>query len=71
MKLSSVLTRKNRAFLRKTLFAYFLLLPALAIYTVIILHPTIETLSLSLVKWDGVNPVKVFVGLSELYKSPE
>ena len=68
MKLS-VLAMKNRAFFRKTLIAYLLLFPALAIYAVIILLPTANTLFLSLVKWDGVNPVKVFVGLTNYMKA--
>lgn len=43
--------------------AYWLLLPALAIYIVFLLYPMIFSFLISLYQWDGLSPVKTFVGL--------
>jgi raffinose/stachyose/melibiose transport system permease protein len=53
-------TRKARA----TATALAMISPALAVYGVFILGPSLETVNYSLTKWDGVNPVREFVGLA-------
>ncbi len=42
---------------------WLFLAPALAIYTVIVVYPMIYSSYLSLFRWDGISPKKVFVGL--------
>jgi raffinose/stachyose/melibiose transport system permease protein len=39
------------------------LAPALVIYTVVVVYPMIYSSYLSLFRWDGISPTKVFVGL--------
>jgi len=48
---------------RQTLNAYLFLLPALIIFGIFFIYPNIEILYLSLFKWAGVSPNKVFIGL--------
>ncbi len=48
---------------RQNLNAYLFLLPALLIFGVFFIYPNIEILYLSLFKWAGVSPNKVFIGL--------
>ncbi len=43
--------------------AYWLLLPALSIYVVFLLYPMVFSFLISLYQWDGLAPVKKFVGL--------
>ncbi len=57
-----------RTEIHKNLIAYVFLLPALIIYTVFLLKPMIETIYLSLHRWDGASPNMVFVGLSNFAK---
>jgi ABC-type sugar transport system permease subunit len=59
---SSVL-KKNR-----TLVAFALIAPAFIIYLIIIIFPVIQTAILSFYKWNGINPVKQFIGLAN-YKT--
>jgi ABC-type sugar transport system permease subunit len=66
---TTLLSRGNKALFRKSLIAYLFLFPALAIYTVIILFPSANTVFLSLMKWDGLNPIKVFVGFANYAKA--
>jgi len=54
--------------IRKNLVAYVFLLPALILYTVFLVKPMIETIYLSLHRWDGASPNMVFVGLSNFAK---
>ena len=39
------------------------LAPAMVIYTVVVVYPMIYSSYLSLFRWDGISPTKVFVGL--------
>ncbi len=48
---------------RQNLNAYLFLLPALIIFGIFFIYPNIEILYLSLFKWAGVSPNKVFIGL--------
>src|SRR5215469_1858895 len=41
---------------------WLFLAPALIIYTVVVVYPMIYSAWLSLFRWDGVAPTKVFVG---------
>jgi ABC-type sugar transport system permease subunit len=41
---------------------YVFLLPSLILFSVFFIYPFIQSIYLSLVKWDGVHPVKEFVG---------
>lgn len=63
-----VLQGLNQRKVRSSIIAYLFILPALIIFTTIILIPTLETFRLSMTKWDGVNPVKVFVGFNNYCK---
>jgi raffinose/stachyose/melibiose transport system permease protein len=42
---------------------WLFLSPALAIYSVVVVYPMVYSAYLSLFRWDGVSPTKVFVGL--------
>src|SRR5580704_15686102 len=42
---------------------WLFLAPALAIYSVVVVYPMAYSSWLSLFRWDGVSPTKVFVGL--------
>jgi raffinose/stachyose/melibiose transport system permease protein len=42
---------------------WLFLAPALGIYTVVVVYPMIFSAYLSLFRWDGISPKKVFVGL--------
>jgi raffinose/stachyose/melibiose transport system permease protein len=46
---------------------WLFLAPALAIYTVIVVYPMVYSAYLSLFRWDGVSPTKVFVGLENYW----
>jgi raffinose/stachyose/melibiose transport system permease protein len=45
------------------LLPWLFLAPALGIYTVVVVYPMIYSAYLSLFRWDGISPTKVFVGL--------
>ncbi len=49
---------------RKYRVGIFFLLPALILYTVFMLYPFVQSIYLSMTNWDGAQPVKQFVGLS-------
>src|SRR6202162_1144307 len=42
---------------------WLFLTPALAIYSVVVVYPMVYSAWLSLFRWDGISPTKVFVGL--------
>ena len=42
---------------------WLFLAPGLAIYSVVVVYPMVYSSYLSLFRWDGVSPTKVFVGL--------
>ena len=46
---------------------WLFLAPALAIYTVIVVYPMFYSAYLSLFRWDGVSPTKVFIGLENYW----
>jgi len=46
---------------------WLFLAPALAIYTVVVVYPMVYSAYLSLFRWDGVSPTKVFVGLQNYW----
>ncbi len=64
--LSNIIDAKK---LKSSATAYLLILPAFFIYFLIILIPSINTAYLSLTKWDGMNPVKKFVGFANYIKA--
>ena len=39
------------------------LAPSLLIYRIVVVYPMVDSAYLSLFRWDGVSPTKVFVGL--------
>ncbi|HSZ80614.1 MAG TPA: sugar ABC transporter permease [Chthoniobacterales bacterium] len=45
------------------LLPWLFLAPSLAIYSVVVVYPMIYSAWLSLFRWDGVAPIKIFVGL--------
>jgi raffinose/stachyose/melibiose transport system permease protein len=57
-----------RAFFRSTRFQIGILLgPALLIYLVFAIYPTLDDFHLSLMRWDGVSPDRKFVGLANYH----
>ena len=42
---------------------WLFLAPALAVYTVVVVYPMLYSVYLSLFRWDGISPDKVFVGI--------
>jgi len=54
---------------RQSLTAYMLLAPAFVLYALIVLAPVADTVFLSFVKWNGLNPVKEFVGFANYQKA--
>src|SRR6201993_5122882 len=42
---------------------WLFLAPALLIYSIVVVYPMIYSAYLSLFRWDGVSPTKVYVGL--------
>jgi len=57
-----VRTRKpSDDYLRRLPWAF--LAPALVIYSVVVVYPMVYSAYLSLFRWDGISPTKVFVGL--------
>ena len=48
---------------KSTLENYLFILPAVAIFAVFYIYPFCETFNLSLHVWDGISPLKQFVGL--------
>jgi raffinose/stachyose/melibiose transport system permease protein len=51
-------TAESRQFL-----PWLFLAPAFVIYSVVVVYPMIYSAYLSLFRWDGISPIKVFVGL--------
>jgi len=49
--------------MRRFLSRYWLLFPALAFYGVFLVYPMIFSFIVSLYRWDGLSPAKVFIGL--------
>jgi raffinose/stachyose/melibiose transport system permease protein len=49
--------------LRKTLGSYVFILPAFSLFVVFSLYPFVEVFHLSVTSWDGISPVKPYVGL--------
>lgn len=67
MKKQNVLTRRvqrNASTKEQTITAYLMLIPALIILGVFVFYPIVSAGYLSLTSWDGFNPEKPFVGLS-------
>lgn len=67
MKKQNVLTRRvqrNALTKEQTRTAYLMLIPALIILGVFVFYPIVSAGYLSLTSWDGFNPEKPFVGLS-------
>src|SRR5215468_686473 len=48
-------------YLRRLPWAF--LAPALLIYSIVVVYPMVYSAYLSLFRWDGISPTKVFVGL--------
>lgn len=67
MKKQNVLThrvQRNASTKEQTRTAYLMLIPALIILGVFVFYPIVSAGYLSLTSWDGFNPEKPFVGLS-------
>ena len=63
----------TRAKLQRFWSKYWLLFPALCIYVIFLIYPMVDSLVVSLHKWDGVSAERVFVGLNhygEFFKDP-
>lgn len=54
----------NENWLRKGLTGYLFVLPAFALYLLFVLYPFVVSVYYSLTDWDGAQPTKPFVGLS-------
>lgn len=54
---------------RNSVIAYLFILPAFIIFTMIVIVPTIDTFYLSMTNWDGVNPVRTFIGFNNYLKA--
>lgn len=52
--------KKNK---RRSLFIFCCLAPAVILFAIFMVYPTINVFRLSLYKWSGLNPVKQYVGL--------
>ncbi|MBN3038632.1 MAG: sugar ABC transporter permease [Candidatus Omnitrophica bacterium] len=55
---------RTKSSVKSTLENYLFILPAVAIFAIFYIYPFYETFNLGLRAWDGVSPVKEFVGLS-------
>ncbi|MGQ9629253.1 MAG: carbohydrate ABC transporter permease [bacterium] len=63
----------RKALKRANLWAYLFIVPALAFYVNFGLRPLFGSLILSFYRWDGVNPIKKFIGFgnyAEIFKDP-
>jgi len=56
--------RLQGARLRAASIPYLFLLPALIIYCIFLVYPMFDSLSISFTNWDGLSPVRTFVGLT-------
>jgi raffinose/stachyose/melibiose transport system permease protein len=57
-----------RRALRHNATAYLFLLPALLLYVVFLIRPVLETFVLSVYEWDGINPVRTWVGIDNFVR---
>ncbi|MDW8101195.1 MAG: sugar ABC transporter permease [Anaerolineae bacterium] len=69
MSLSSqLISSRMRRKLNSYLVAYLFLLPAAALYSIFVLRPIGEVFVLSFHKWDGISPVRKWVGIANFSK---
>jgi len=54
---------------QQNLAGFLFLAPALIIYLVIVVFPLLQSFRISLTSWDGVNPVKEYVGLDNYMRA--
>lgn len=62
LPLQTIKTRKQRDDYLRGL-PWLFLAPALLIYSIVVVYPMVYSAYLSLFRWDGISPTKVFVGL--------
>ena len=70
MRRAALRQRERRVWLSAIPF----LLPAIIVYGVFVFYPILNTFRLSLFRWDGINPVKIFVGFKNfvnMWRDPE
>jgi len=65
---SSTRKTSTRRSVRKATIGYAFILPALLLYTYFFIYPFIVSIYYSLTNWDGAQPIKEFIGLSN-YRS--
>jgi len=53
---------------RTVITSYIFMLPALAVFTIFFVYPCLTSAYYSLTSWDGVSPIKQFVGLQNYIK---
>lgn len=63
-----LLSSRTRRKLNSYLTAYLFVLPAAALYFTFVLRPIGEVFVLSLYKWDGISPVREWVGIANFRK---
>jgi raffinose/stachyose/melibiose transport system permease protein len=63
-----LLSSRTRRKLNSYLAAYLFVLPAAALYFTFVLRPIGEVFVLSLYKWDGISPVREWVGITNFRK---
>ena len=57
------------SFLRRSSTGILFLLPALIIYCAFLVYPVINSLTISLTDWDGLSPIRHFVGMGNYQKA--
>lgn len=62
------LSQRTRQQWKRYLMAYLFLLPALLLYVIFVLRPTIEVFILSLYKWNGISPTREWQALANFQK---
>jgi raffinose/stachyose/melibiose transport system permease protein len=63
LPLQTTKTRKQRDDYLRAL-PWVFLAPAIVIYSIVVVYPMVYSAYLSLFRWDGISPTKVFVGLN-------
>ncbi len=63
-----LLSGQTRRRLNNHLVAYLFVLPAVALYATFVLRPVVDVFTLSVYEWDGISPVRDWVGLDNFTK---
>jgi len=59
---------RRRRWLRNSLVAWLFMAPAVVLYVVFVLRPAIDIFTLSAYEWDGISPVRDWVGLDNFVR---